>query len=111
MAPYFFMEKKQMKAKNLKPKLFIIPTKLGKFNLLPAAGFVDLPDGYDVAYVKRLEETGCISLDDDIDKQKQEDTEDEKENLRSEYEELAGKKPDGRWTKERLIEEIEKLQE
>lgn len=104
-----------MKVENLAAKRFFIQCKDELFDLLPASGVVELPTGADKDYLKALAKQGririhdALEIEDAVIVEPKED--DERELLETEYEILSGKKADGRWSDERLKEEIENLSE
>ncbi len=97
-----------MKVTNQKAKMFIIPTKTGKFRLLPASGEVELPNDYSESYVNALAENGSITIS-GVEQVEDSDDEELEELLQAEYEELSGDKADGRWSAETLQEKIDEL--
>jgi len=95
-----------MKAKNLKVKPYIIPSKQGNIMLAPAGPFVSIPDCADVEYLKKLAANGMVEISEDSELTSDNE---ELELLRLEYETLADKHPRKSWKEDRLKEEIEKL--
>ncbi|CAH9012266.1 hypothetical protein VPHF27_0038 [Vibrio phage F27] len=107
-----------MKAQNLKAKPYIIPVSDGENLMLKPAGKpVDVPKTADIDYLKKLSLNGMISLTGELEEDIEDAVivepkeDDERELLETEYEILSGKKADGRWSDERLKEEIENLSE
>lgn len=97
-----------MKIENLSKKAFIDPVT--KTRLLPGAGVQDFPDGSCPKYFEALAKAGKVKIveaaksdDPEVDESEQDGT------LAEMYESLTGKKPDGRWSDERIEQEIEKL--
>jgi len=102
----------KMKVENLAAKRFFIQCKDELFDLLPASGAVELPTGADKDYLNALAKQGRVKIHDSLEIEDAVILEDEDlETLREEYEILSGKKADGRWSDERLQEEIDNLSE
>lgn len=98
-----------MKAKSLKPKAFFIPCADGKKTLLaPAAPMVEIPDNADFTYLKSLADNGMVAVDGEFPSASVE-KEDPLALLKAEYEALAGKPADGRWSEDKLKEKIKEL--
>lgn len=101
-----------MKVENLAAKRFFIKCAEETFDLRPATGIVELPEGASKAYLYALAKAGKVKIHEDLD-----DVEDavivEKEDplalLKAEYEALAGKPADGRWSEDKLKEKIAEL--
>lgn len=99
-----------MKIENLAAKRFFINCDGGKYDLLPASGIVELPDGYDKSYVLALEKQGRIKIHDALDIEDAVIVETvDREALEAEYLELADDEADGRWSDETLQKKIDAL--
>ena len=98
-----------MKAKNLKAKPYIIPTASGNIVLATAGKAVEIPEGADLDYLKKLAENGMIELSGKMKVNPEKEDDSALEDLRAQYLELSGEEADGRWKEDRLKEEIEKL--
>lgn len=104
-----------MKVENLSAKRFFIHCESEVFDLLPASGVVDLPKGADKAYLSALEKQAKIRIHDALEIEDAVIVKDEPEApselelLRDEYELLADKKADGRWSESKLKEKIAEL--
>lgn len=101
-----------MQVENLKAKRFFVPCGDEIFPLDPAAGVVTLPADTDTQYLKALEKQGQIKIHGDIEDAEftqVDESDDELQALRDQYEALAGKKPHGAMKADKLQEKIDEM--
>lgn len=104
------------KITNKTPHPYDIHTKDG---VKVIAAFGTLEAEFDPAYLEMIklsfeveeetEDESAADQEEEVEESAQEEAEEQRLEPKAEYEALTGKKPDGRWSEERIISEIAKI--